>query len=55
MKWIRKKWRLLLPLFLPPVLGGGLWVVWSNPVVEKLENVTVDWRFQARAPSDGLG
>lgn len=53
MKWIRKKWRLLLPLCLPPSLGGGLWVAWSNPVVEKLENVTVDWRFQARAPSDG--
>lgn len=39
-------------IFAPPIMAAIMWSVWSSDVVRRLENVTVDWRFVARAETD---
>ncbi|MAS92716.1 MAG: hypothetical protein CMO55_05910 [Verrucomicrobiales bacterium] len=42
-----------LAVFLAPVLTAGLMaLVWPTDFVRELENVTMDWRFRARADTD---
>ncbi|MEM1441049.1 MAG: adenylate/guanylate cyclase domain-containing protein [Verrucomicrobiota bacterium] len=39
-------------LLAPPVIALLMGIVWSTDFVRELENVTIDWRFKARASSD---
>ncbi len=39
-------------IFAPPLTAALMWASWSTTVVRELENVTIDWRYNARAESD---
>ncbi|MDF1658085.1 MAG: adenylate/guanylate cyclase domain-containing protein [Verrucomicrobiales bacterium] len=39
-------------LLAPPVIAILMGSIWSTEFVRELENVTIDWRFKARADSD---
>lgn len=39
-------------IFAPPIITAIMWSTWSTDIVRRLENVTIDWRFVARADSD---
>jgi adenylate cyclase len=44
--------RRLVPLLAPPVVLALMLAVWPLDLAQQLENVTVDWRFEAREESD---
>ena len=47
-----KKIRRLIPLLAPPAVLGLMLALAPMKFLRQIEYVTVDWRFQARAPSD---
>lgn len=42
----------MLLWLVPPAIATGIWATSSNPWLERLENISVDWRFRARQQAD---
>jgi CHASE2 domain-containing sensor protein len=47
-----EKSRSLILLLAPPVAAMLMWLTWSTDFATELENITIDWRFKARADND---
>jgi adenylate cyclase len=47
-----EKSRSLILLLAPPVAAMLMWLAWSTDFATELENITIDWRFKARADND---
>lgn len=47
-----EKSRSLILLLAPPVAALLMWLAWSTDFATELENITIDWRFKARADND---
>ncbi len=52
MKWTTDKSQFFAFIFAPPLMATILWAAWPTDIARKIENVTIDWRFDARASSD---